>query len=352
MSVQVIRGDLLKQDDVDAIVNTVNCVGVMGKGIALQFKNKWPDNFKAYEAACKAGHVRPGKMFVFDSGAIVRPNFIINFPTKDHWRGKSKIEFIRDGLVDLANQIKRLNIRTIAIPPLGCGNGGLDWNDVQPMIIAAFADLPDVDAKLFEPSWAPDPKRMEINTNKPRMTLARAAIVKALDAYAHVGYGLSKLELQKLVYFMQLSGVEFPRIEFVKQQYGPYSDTLRHALGSMEGHYIRGLGDGVVESEIEPTETAQQEATQFLQTEAEGHAVTSAVARVAALIDGYQSAYGMELLATVHWVATNEPFAQNSGAALLAIRNWSARKAELMQAAHVDAAWGRLTSQGWISSNA
>jgi O-acetyl-ADP-ribose deacetylase (regulator of RNase III) len=352
MSVQVVTGDLLKQDDVDAIVNTVNCVGVMGKGIALQFKNKWPDNFKAYAAACKSGSVRPGTMFVFDSGAIVRPNFIINFPTKDHWRGKSKIEFIRDGLVDLVVQIKRLNIRSIAIPPLGCGNGGLDWNDVRPMIVAAFADFPYVDVRLFEPSWAPDPKKMEINTSKPRMTLARAAIVKALDAYAHVGYGLSKLELQKLVYFMQLSGVEFPRIEFVKQQYGPYSDTLRHALGSMEGHYIRGLGDGVVESEIEPTETAQEEAAQFLQTEAEGHAVISAVARVAELIDGYQSAYGMELLATVHWVATNEPFAQSPDAALLAIRDWSARKADLMQPAHVNVAWQRLVSQGWISSNA
>ena len=351
MGVQVIRGDLLKQDDVDAIVNTVNCVGVMGKGIALQFKNKWPDNFKAYEAACKAGRVRPGKMFVFDSGAIVRPNFIINFPTKDHWRGKSKIEFIRDGLVELIVEIKRLNIRSVAIPPLGCGNGGLDWNDVRPMIVAAFADFRDIDVRLFEPSWVPDPRMMEVNTNKPRMTLARAAIVKALDAYAHVGYGLSKLELQKLVYFMQLSGVEFPRIEFVKQQYGPYSDTLRHALGSMEGHYIRGLGDGVVESEIEPTETAQQEATLFLQTESEAHKVISAVARVAELIDGYQSAYGMELLATVHWVATNEPFAQSSDAALLAICDWSTRKAELMQGAHVDAAWGRLASQGWISGS-
>ena len=124
--IKLTQGDLLKQDDVDAIVNTVNCVGVMGKGIALQFKNKWPANFTAYAAACKARDVRPGRMFVFDSGALVKPNFIINFPTKDHWRGASKIEFIRDGLVDLVAQVQRLGIHSIAVPPLGCGNGGLN----------------------------------------------------------------------------------------------------------------------------------------------------------------------------------------------------------------------------------
>ena len=351
MSVQVVKGDLLKQDDVDAIVNTVNCVGVMGKGIALQFKNKWPDNFKAYEAACKAKQVRPGKMFIFDCGAIVRPHFIVNFPTKDHWRGKSTMAFVRDGLVDLVAQIKRLNIRSIAIPPLGCGNGGLDWNEVRPLIVAAFADLPDVDARLFAPSGAPDPKTMEVNTSKPRMTLARAAIVKALDAYAHVGYGLSKLEVQKLVYFMQLVGVPFRKVEFYADKYGPYSDALRHALENMEGHYIRGLGDGVVEAEIEPTVTAQLEATSFLQQELEGQSVLDAVERVSNLIDGFQSAYGMELLATVHWVASNAPFAKSPDDALTAIRVWSMRKAELMQATHVNAAWTRLSAQAGIPSN-
>ena len=176
MSIQVVQGDLLKQDDVDAIVNTVNCVGIMGKGIALQFKNKWPKNFSAYEAACRAGEVRPGKLFVFDAGAYARPHFIINFPTKDHWRGKSKLAFIRDGLIDLVAQIKRLNIQSVAIPPLGCGNGGLQWEDVRPMIVGAFAAIPDVDARLFEPSGAPDPKSMEINTEKPRMTDRKSVV--------------------------------------------------------------------------------------------------------------------------------------------------------------------------------
>ncbi len=288
--IKLTQGDLLKQGDVDAIVNTVNCVGVMGKGIALQFKNKWPANFTAYAAACKAGQVRPGRMFVFDSGGLVKPNFIINFPTKDHWRGSSKIEFIRDGLVDLVAQVKRLGIRSIAVPPLGCGNGGLDWADVRPLIEAAFETLPDVEVRLFEPAGAPDPKTMEVRTKRPRMTAGRAAIVKVLDTYRELNYGLSKIEVQKLAYFLQEAGGPLD-LPFVKHHYGPYSDTLRHALNTMEGHFIRGLGDGVVEAEIEPTEDALAEAEAFI-AEKQHSELAGQVDRVGRLIDGKWIAWG------------------------------------------------------------
>lgn len=143
------HGDLLQETDVDAIVNAVNCVGVMGKGIALQFKTTWPENFRAYQAACKAGLVRTGKMFVFDCGPV-RPHYIINFPTKDHWRGASTIDFVRDGLEDLVAVTRRLG-RSLALPPLGCGNGGLSWAEVRPLIEQAFTPLDDVDVRLFEP---------------------------------------------------------------------------------------------------------------------------------------------------------------------------------------------------------
>jgi O-acetyl-ADP-ribose deacetylase (regulator of RNase III) len=181
--IRLIQGDLLKQDDVDAIVNTVNCVGVMGKGIALQFKNRWPANFAEYAAACKAGQVRPGRMLIYDSGGLVKPNYIINFPTKEHWRGTSKIEFIEDGLVDLVSQVRRLRIRSIAIPPLGCGNGGLSWNKVRPLIEGAFASLPEVEVRLFEPKGAPEARSMQVRSKRPKMTAGRAAIVKVLDTY-------------------------------------------------------------------------------------------------------------------------------------------------------------------------
>ncbi|MGC4076652.1 MAG: macro domain-containing protein [Rubrivivax sp.] len=343
--IKLTQGDLLKQDDVDAIVNTVNCVGVMGKGIALQFKNKWPDNFDAYAAACKAGLVRPGRMFVFDSGGLVKPNFIVNFPTKDHWRGSSDIAFIRDGLVDLVSQVRRLGIRSIAVPPLGCGNGGLDWREVRPLIEAAFADVPDVEVRLFEPGAAPQPKSMEVRTRRPRMTPGRAAIVKMLDTYRGLNYGLSRIEVQKLAYFLQEAGGPLG-LQFVKHHYGPYSDPLRHALNKMEGHYIRGMGDGTVEAEIEPTEDALAEAEAFIA--AQHSDLAEQVARVGRLIDGYQSSYGMELLASVHWVATREEGVTSPDDALAAVQAWNDRKRRLMKREHVAAAWQRLQDEGWL----
>jgi O-acetyl-ADP-ribose deacetylase (regulator of RNase III) len=350
MAVRLTQGDLLRQDDVDAIVNTVNCVGVMGKGIALQFKNKWPANFAAYVAACEAGLVRPGHMFIFDSGGLVKPNYIVNFPTKDHWRGESKIEFIQDGLLDLVAQIRRLEMRSIAIPPLGCGNGGLDWRKVRPLIETAFSAIPEIEVRLFEPVGAPDPKTMEVRTERPRMTSGRAAIVKVLDTYRELAYGLSKIEVQKLAYFLQEAG-EPLRLPFEKQRYGPYSDALRHALNSMEGHFIRGLGDGVVEAEIEPTEDALAEAESFIAAQ-EHEGLARNVERVARLIDGYQSAYGMELLASVHWVATRELGVHTLDDAVVAVHRWSERKKLLMRPEHIAAAWNRLKSEGWLGAEA
>ncbi len=349
MSLQLFNGDLLKQEDVDAIVNTVNCEGVMGKGIALQFKNKWPKNFQLYAAACKAGTVRPGTMFVFDAGSLVKPNYIINFPTKDHWRAKSRIEFIRDGLVDLVAQIQNLGIRSIAIPPLGCGNGGLDWKVVRPMIEAAFAKLDEVEVRLFEPTGAPAAKTMEVRTAKPAMTAGRAAILKVLETYGELGYGLSRIEVQKLAYFLQRAG-EPLKLTFEKNQFGPYSEQLRHALNKMEGHFIRGLGDGVVEAEIEPIAEALQEADEYVRLHQRSD-LTSYVDKVGCLIQGFQSSYGMELLASVHWVVSEEPRAQNLEQAVKAIHEWSPRKKALMQPEHIAVAWERLMAEGWLPSN-
>lgn len=341
------HGDLLRQDDVDAIVNTVNCVGVMGKGIALQFKNKWPANFRGYAAACKAGEVRPGRMFVHDSGGLVKPNYIINFPTKDHWRGKSRIEFIRDGLDDLVDRVRKLGIRSIAIPPLGCGNGGLEWSRVRPMIEQAFSALPDVEVRLFEPGETPDPRAMEVNTERPRMTPGRAAILKAIETYRALDYGLSRVEVQKLAYFLQEAGQPLD-LKFEKHLYGPYSDALRHALQRMEGHFVRGVGDGVVESEIAPISEALVEAERFIE-EAGHEALNERIGRIASLIEGFQSPYGMELLATVHWVCSREG-ARDADEALSRIRDWNDRKKSLMSSDHVQIAWQQLQSAGWLNN--
>lgn len=157
--IELTQGDILKAD-AEALVNTVNCVGVMGRGIALQFRKAFPENFKVYEAACKANEVQTGKMFVYDLNRLYAPRFIINFPTKRHWKGKSNIEDIKAGLEDLINVVQQHQIRSIAIPPLGCGLGGLNWEDVRPLIIEAFQSLPEVSVLLFEPIGAPQAKSM------------------------------------------------------------------------------------------------------------------------------------------------------------------------------------------------
>lgn len=181
--IDISKGNILEAD-AEALVNTVNCDGFMGKGIALQFKRAYPDNFKAYEAACRAGTVVPGRMLIFDNSRLIHPRYVINFPTKRHWRNKSRMEDIESGLNALIADVRRLGLRSIAVPPLGCGLGGLDWREVRPMIEKAFAALPDVRVILFEPVGTPDAKAMPVGTVRPRMTPARALFIQLMDAYS------------------------------------------------------------------------------------------------------------------------------------------------------------------------
>lgn len=345
MGIELTSGDLLKADRVDALVNTVNCVGVMGKGIALQFKRKWPGNFRAYEEACARGDVQIGKMFVYELGALAVPKFIINFPTKEHWRGASKISYIADGLRALVDTIKEHGIRSIAIPPLGAGNGGLPWVDVRREIEKAFATLPDVRALVYEPNGAPHPAELAVETKRPAMTPARAALMKLLSVHQGLGYGLGKLEVQKLVYFLGAAGRPLPKIVFEKYPYGPYCDTLRHVLERMEGHFIRGLGDGSGEAEIVPVPEAIAAADEFLSAAQDD--IGAQVNRIAQLISGFETPYGLELLSTVHWVAEHED-AHDAESAIKQVHAWSPRKKAAFQPRHIRIAWDRLQSTGWL----
>ena len=192
--IEFTKGNLLEAN-AEALVNTVNCVGYMGKGIALQFKQAFPANFKAYEAACRAGRVVPGRMLVHDNGRLLNPRYIINFPTKRHWRGKSRMADITSGLKALVEEVRNLGLHSIALPPLGCGLGGLDWREVRPRIQHAFRELPDVRVLLFEPAGTPDAKSMPVRTARPRMTPARALFIKLMEAYAALDYNRTLLEV-------------------------------------------------------------------------------------------------------------------------------------------------------------
>ncbi len=150
--IKYVKGNLLFAP-VEALVNAVNTVGVMGKGIALQFKKSFPNNYIAYRDACGRGEVTVGKMFVTRETTLMndKDRFIINFPTKKHWRNPSQLEYIEQGLVDLSKIIAEKEIKSIAIPPLGCGNGGLDWTIVKGIIEKALESFDDVDILVYEP---------------------------------------------------------------------------------------------------------------------------------------------------------------------------------------------------------
>lgn len=338
-------GNLLAAD-AEALVNTVNCVGYMGKGIALQFKQAFPANFKAYEKACRAHEVRPGHMFIHETGSMVNPRFIINFPTKRHWRGKSRIEDIESGLEALIADVKRLGIHSIAIPPLGSGLGGLDWNVVRPLIEQAFAALPDVHVLLYSPQGAPAAKDMPVRTSRPKMTAARALFIKLMDQYSALHYRRTLLEIQKLAYFLQGGGEQL-RLRFEKGLYGPYAHNLNKVLETLEGHYIRGYGDSQKpDTEIELLPHAVEEADAFLAQHPES---LQRLERVGELIAGFETPYGMELLSSVHWVGTHdEPAANDEKIAALAVQNWNDRKRSMFQSHHVQVAWERLKEQNWL----
>jgi len=344
--IELAQGNIL-ETDVEALVNTVNCVGFMGKGIALQFKQAYPENFRAYERACRAHEIRPGRMFVFPTGQMVNPKYIINFPTKRHWRGMSRLGDIRAGLKALVEEVRCLGIQSIAVPPLGCGNGGLNWWEVRPMIESAIATLPDVRVLLFEPRWAPAAKAMPVHTKRPNMTSGRALVIKLMQDYAALGYSRTLLEIQKLAYFLQEAG-EPLRLRYEAGLYGPYAANLNKVLERIEGHFIRGYGDSQKpETEIELLPNAIEEAEAFLASRQDSSA---RLRRVDDLIEGFETPYGMELLSTVHWVARyQKPSATNADEAVTAVHAWSDRKRQMFKPDHIRIAWQRLQEQDWLS---
>ncbi len=343
--IEITQGNILRANT-EALVNTVNCVGYMGKGIALQFKKAFPENFKAYRRACGAENVVPGKMFVFATNSFVNPKYIINFPTKRHWRGKSRLGDIESGLRTLTEEVKKSDISSIAIPPLGCGLGGLNWDTVRPMIEKAFAELPSVQVLLFEPAGAPEAKAMPVRTQLPRMTVARALFVKLMQQYAEMAYRLTLLEIQKLAYFLQEAG-EPLRLQYKRHIYGPYAHNLNKVLEIMEGHFIQGYGDTQKpDVEIELLCGATQKADSFLETHREHHA---RLQRVRELIEGFETPYGMELLSSVHWVARyDSTVARNAGEAVQKIHKWTDRKQRMFRSEHICVAWDRLAEKDWL----
>jgi O-acetyl-ADP-ribose deacetylase (regulator of RNase III) len=336
------KGNLLEAPT-EALVNTVNTVGVMGKGIALQVRQAYPEVFLEYQRACKAGEVKLGQMHLYDRGERASPRWIINFPTKGDWRKRSRIEHIESGLQDLRRVILSKGIRSISVPPLGCGNGGLDWKDVRPLIERELRDLPDTTVLLFAPGKTPAAAEMPNRTQTPRMTKPQAIVIALLDRYLRglLDPCVTLLELHKLLYFMHTFGSDL-RLRYEGRTYGPYAKNLRHLLIKMESHYLTGYGTGEDDpsAALELLPNAVDAANAALRGE---HDTLDQIKRLDKLIEGYEDPFGLELLSSLHWVIVNTPGAADDiEIAIQALHGWSARKRRMFKRDHIIKAWKRL----------
>jgi len=340
------KGDILEAD-VEALVNSVNCVGVMGRGVALQFKKAWPDNFKEYAKACSRKEVQPGKMLVYETGRLTNPRYIINFPTKRHWRSKSRIEDIEAGLQALKNEIQKRNIRSIALPPLGSGLGGLDWENVRALIENTLSNLQEVKVIIYEPLGNNALPKSVRQGKPPKMTPGRAVLISLIDRYLKglLTPSASLLEIHKLMYFAQEAG-EPLKLNFVKGHYGPYAQNLRHVLKAIDSYYISGYGSGGDQPNktIELVPGAIDEATEAL---ANQPITRQRMQRVSELVDGFESPHGLELLATVHWVVTRHSPKDCEGL-INQFYSWAKRKS-LFTERQICIAANALYERGWIN---
>lgn len=337
---------------VEALVNTVNTVGVMGKGIALMFKERFPKNMAAYSQACKASQVATGRMFVTETGELMGARWIINFPTKQHWRDKSKIEWIEEGLQELKQFIIEHQVKSIAIPPLGAGNGGLNWHEVKTKIEAALSDLDQVEIVIFEPTA--QYQNVAKKTGVSHLTPARAMIAELVRRYWVLGIECSLLEIQKLAWFLQraIEQKQLPnelKLNFQANFYGPYAANLEHLLNAMDGSYLKSdkrIPDCDPLDVIWFNDQQKSNVQTYLLSEAKNYMV--ALEEAATLIEGFELPFGMELLATVDWLIYKEGYQPNVKAIQQGLANWSAgerwaqRKLNLFKPEHIQYALDKL----------
>ena len=349
-------GNLLEAG-VEALVNTVNEVGVMGKGIALMFRDAFPDNTDQYVRAAKAGAITVGRMFVTENVDYSGPRWIINFPTKRHWRQPSRLEWIREGLTDLVVALQARGIRSVAIPPLGCGSGGLEWSDVRAEIVRALGGLEGIDIVVFEP--ASEYRGTAKATGVDTLTAARALMAELVRRYGALGIDCTILEVQKLAWFLSReiarSGLKDPlRLKFKADKYGPYDDRLRHLLNALDGSYLHSqkrVADASPYDVIWFDASRRDEVAQFLHS-ASAKQYLSALERTTQLIDGFESPFGMELLATVDWLLERERIPPELPALRRGLSEWpggrsaAKRKAELFDDRVLALALDRVLASG------
>ncbi len=337
------KGNLMNSE-AEALVNTVNTVGVMGKGIALQFKEEFPHNFTIYANACRSGEFVPGTLLITkEKNSAGEEKTIINFPTKKHWKNHSKYEYIKDGLAELTKVINEYKIASIAIPPLGCGNGGLKWDVVKKMMEDTLGNI-DIDICIYEPDEEiKHVLQTETNNNKKtKLTPSRGLIIYAMYYYDSLGENCSLFVANKLAYFLQRHGSKsFAKIKFKAHHYGPYSPQVDHLIYDLNGSYITGL-EQMRATAFEPL-TMQydhiNEVSKYVRTLDKTE--QDSLKKTIKLISGFESTLALEVLASVDYIRCSKPGISINDT-IEAIHNWSDRKNNLFKNEYIQIAYDHL----------
>jgi len=319
--IKYVKGNIF-ESEAEALVNTVNTVGVMGKGIALQFKKSYPNNFKVYKAACENNELDIGELLVSkDSNLETGEKIIINFPTKKNWRKPSEYDYIEKGLIDLVKKIKTNKIQSIAIPPLGAGNGGLEWQKVK-KIIHQYLDAVDANILIYEPT---DQIKEKLKKERTKLTNARALLLYVLYDLVRNGEYVSEFSSEKVAYFLQRFGArKHFKLDYQPNFYGPYSAKVRFLLNALNGSYLMGYSD-MSKKPFEPLtliSDGYEEVSNFVMNKAELKAIAN---KTTAFLSGFYSDFALELLSSVDFIIQKEKI-KDKEEIFRKLNSWSDRK--------------------------
>ena len=321
--IHFVTGDMFASD-ADALVNTVNLNGVMGKGIALQFKKQFPANFLTYKEACANKSIGIGRLLSTREVHNGKYITVINFPTKTNWRKPSEYSYIEAGLKDLRNVITSSGIQSIAIPPLGAGNGGLLWDSVKRLIEHHLSDM-TADIYVYEPSSHIAEK---MKAERVKLTDARALLLYVMFDMVRQGEYASEFSCEKICYFLQRFGAEHLfKLKYEPKYYGPYSGKVRYVLQYMSGSYIMGYSD----MDRKPFESLSIIPDSFndIKTHIESNPQLKAIAaRTTRFLSGFYSDFGLELLSSVDYIYNSD---RNLTAEQIytRLKEWNHRKSTL-----------------------
>lgn len=322
--IKYVTGNIL-DSEVEALVNTVNTDGIMGKGIALQFKKAFPTNFKLYQQACKDKIVDIGKLFITkDSNITSGTKYIINFPTKQSWRKPSEYSFIESGLDDLLRVLQVNNIKSIAIPPLGAGNGGLEWERVKNIIERKLSNS-NIDILVYEPNAI---IKEHLKTERIKLTDARALLLYVLYDLVKNGEYVSEFSSEKICYFLQRLGAKkYFKLNFTPNFYGPYSGKVKYVLNILNGSYIMGYSD-MDKKPFEPL-TLVADGYDDVKKHIENDAVLFDIAnKTTEFLNGFYSDFALELLSSLDFLSL-ELKTTDINELTQKLESWSDRKRSL-----------------------